>query len=144
MMSCTPILGCRRVPEGPPVVILENSQGVPVRIRVEVMTRPEEQAQGLMNRRHLDPDAGMLFAYPVEQPRQFWMKNTFIPLDMVFIGANRRIVGVVREAQPLTLDRREVDALSQFVLEVNGGFLREHNILPGSRVQFEGIEELRR
>ena len=138
-LGCTSTTVCREEPAGPPEAVMTGRDGKPFRVRVEVVTRPEEQARGLMHRQHLDADSGMLFVYTAEDRRYFWMKNTYIPLDMVFIGANRRIVGIVRNAEPLTAVRREVDAPSQYVLEVNAGFTQRHGIRAGSPVRLENI-----
>lgn len=141
LASCSSTLapGCRSAPEGPARVVLPAATGE-VAVRVEVVRRPEERERGLMYRRHLDEDAGMLFVYPAEGHLRFWMKNTYLPLDMIFIGDNRRIVGVVRRAAPLTEEGREVDAPARFVLEVNGGFCDRHRIQIGGEVRFENVE----
>ncbi|NMB76374.1 MAG: DUF192 domain-containing protein [Myxococcales bacterium] len=131
--------GCRRAPEGPARVFLPSAAGE-VAVRVEVVRRPEERERGLMYRRQLDEDAGMLFVYPAEGRLRFWMKNTYLPLDMIFIGDNRRIVGVVKRAAPLTEEGREVDAPARFVLEVNGGFFERHRVQLGGEVRFENVE----
>ena len=139
-LGCTANPGCRKEASAPPEVILENAQGQPVRVRVEVAASSMEREQGLMHRRHLDPDAGMLFVYPFESEQTFWMKNTFIPLDLFFIGNNRRIVGIVENAKPLSLERLQVDMPSKFILEVNAGFRKKHGIREGGPVRFIGIE----
>jgi uncharacterized membrane protein (UPF0127 family) len=140
VLGCTANPGCRREAKQPPEVILENAQGRAVRVRVEVAASPREREQGLMHRRHLDPDAGMLFVYPFDSVQSFWMKNTYIPLDLLFIGNNRRIMGMVENTKPLSLERLQVDAPSRFILEVNAGFVKKHGIREGSRVRFSGIE----
>lgn len=108
-------------------------------VRVEVARTERDKIRGLMHRRHLAPDAGMLFLYDREEPRSFWMRNTYIPLDMIFIGADHRVVGVVADAEPLTDDGREVDAPSQYVLEVNAGFAARYRIGPGTRARFVNV-----
>ncbi len=121
-----------------PAVILEPPGQPSVRVPVEVARTPAETQRGLMFRRQLDPAAGMLFLF--RRPRQltFWMRNTLIPLDMIFITGELRVLGVVENAEPETDDPREVEGDSQFVLEVNAGFAREHGIGPGTVVRFEG------
>jgi hypothetical protein len=93
-----------------------------------------------MFRRRMDEDAGMIFLFERSEVQDFWMKNTYLPLDMIFIGSDMRVVGVVEDAQPLTETTRTVGQPSQYVLEVNAGFARRHGIGPGSRVTFEGVE----
>jgi uncharacterized membrane protein (UPF0127 family) len=110
-----------------------------VKFRVELAMTPEEQARGLMYRTHLDTDAGMLFVSRAPRPQSFWMKNTLIPLDMIFIGGDRRIVGIVENAQPETETARFVDGLSQYVLEIGGGLSARLGIRAGQPVDFEGV-----
>lgn len=111
----------------------------PVLVGVELARTPSERAKGLMYRKHLDAEAGMLFLF--EQPQQltFWMRNTYVPLDMIFIESSLRVLGVVENAEPLTETSRSVPGQSQYVLEVNAGFSREHGIGPGTMVRFEGV-----
>jgi uncharacterized membrane protein (UPF0127 family) len=94
-----------------------------------------------MNRAKLDPSAGMIFVFAGESQQTFWMKNTLIPLDMIFIAADRHIVGIVENAEPLTLTPRRVAGRSQYVLEVNGGFSAAHHIQAGSLVRIENLGE---
>jgi uncharacterized membrane protein (UPF0127 family) len=141
-LGCAAASGCRKSESKSTVVVLHNAQGDEVRIQVEVVSRPEEKARGLMFRDRLGADQGMLFVYPSEDQHPFWMKNTHIPLDMIFIGANRRIVGVVQNAEPMTTERRAVDLPSQFVLEVNGGFFEAHGMRTGTPVRIEGLPDL--
>jgi uncharacterized membrane protein (UPF0127 family) len=95
--------------------------------------------RGLMDRQSLDADKGMLFVFPTSEHQEFWMKNTFIPLDMVFIESNRRVLGVVRNATPMTEDPRGVEGESQYVLEVNAGFTARHFIDRGTQCEFVGV-----
>lgn len=92
-----------------------------------------------MYRNHLEADAGMLFIFDRDAPLTFWMKNTFIPLDMIFIDGERRIVGIVENAVPETETPRRVQGLSRYVLEIGGGLSRRLGIAPGGQVDFEGI-----
>ena len=105
----------------------------------EVVVTPEQRATGLMNRFSLAPDHGMLFVFERPQPLGFWMKNTYIPLDMIFIGPSLKVVGVVENAEPQTTTLRTPGVPSQYVLEVNAGFTQAHGIAPGQRVKIDGI-----
>jgi uncharacterized membrane protein (UPF0127 family) len=107
--------------------------------RVELAITPSEQERGLMFRKSMDADAGMLFVSENERPHVFWMKNTLIPLDMIFIGANRRIVGIVQNAEPQSLTGRQVDGPSQYVLEIGGGLSASLGIRAGQLVEFKGV-----
>jgi uncharacterized protein len=107
--------------------------------RVEVALTPEEHARGLMYRTRLATDAGMIFVFDEPRIERFWMKNTLIPLDMIFIGADRHIVGVVENAAPETEDERKVGAPSQYVLEIGGGLSAQLGIHAGEPVDFQGV-----
>lgn len=78
----------------------------------------------------------MLFVFPSSEHQEFWMRNTFLPLDMVFIESNRRVLGVVRNATPMTDDPRSVEGDSQYVLEVNAGFTARNHIDRGTQCEF--------
>jgi uncharacterized membrane protein (UPF0127 family) len=111
----------------------------PVLVRVELARTPAERSRGLMHRKHLDPEVGMLFLFDQPQQLTFWMRNTYVPLDMIFIESSMRILGIVENAEPLTDTSRSVPGLSQYVLEVNAGFSREHGFAPGTAVRFQGV-----
>jgi uncharacterized protein len=117
------------LPEGHPAVS----------VRVEIARSEEEVRQGLMFRMQLDEEAGMLFLFDRPQQLSFWMRNTFIPLDMIFIKPDMTVLGVVENAEPRTDTRRMVPGESQYVLEVNAGFSRRHGITAGARIRFEGV-----
>jgi uncharacterized protein len=102
-----------------PLVI--DTEGGARRFTVELAATPEEQAQGLMFRRTLAADAGMLFDLGGTRPATFWMKNTLIPLDMLFISADGRIADIHERAVPLSEAMIESKAPVRAVLELNGG-----------------------
>ncbi len=108
----------------------------PVTFYAEIADDPFERQEGLMGRASMDADHGMLFVFPDEDQRSFWMKDTLIPLDMIFIRADRTILGIVEDAEPNTTVRRSVPGESQFVLEINGGMARSFMIDPGQAVTF--------
>lgn len=110
-------------------------------VQVEVVKTQQTRARGLMYRERMAEDAGMLFLFRAPEHQTFWMRNTYIPLDMIFIGADRRVVGVAENAAPRTDTTREVDGDSQYVLEVNAGFARRWGVGPGTRVEFGGVDE---
>ncbi len=121
-------------------VLIHLFSGKTLSVEVEVARTPQERSKGLMGRRALGKDKGMLFLFPVEQIHTFHMANTFIPLDMVFIDASKRIVGWVENAVPHSRERYRISAPSQYVLEVNAFFCREHGIVSGERVEFRNVE----
>src|SRR5512144_1336235 len=105
---------CKTAPTPATVTIDTGARKVP--FKVELAITAAEHERGLMFREHLDPDAGMLFISDSPHPQVFWMKNTLIPLDMIFIGADWRIAGIVENAEPKTLTSRDVGVPSQYVL----------------------------
>src|SRR4051812_7400661 len=78
-----------------PTVVLEPLGGSPVRVKVELAQTPEQRQRGLMFRKQLAPDSGMLFIFEHPQHNVFWMHNTYLPLDMIFITADWSVLGVV-------------------------------------------------
>ena len=121
-----------------PKVKIETAQGE-VSFQVEVAATSEKREVGLMYRRELPADRGMLFIFPAERVNSFWMKNTPIPLDMIFIGHERKIVGIVHETVPFSLDGRSVSVPSQYVLEINGGLSRRYGFKAGDGVKFDNV-----
>jgi uncharacterized protein len=107
------------------------------RVTVERALDDTTRARGLMYRTRLAADAGMLFSWNVEEPRSFWMLNTCIPLDMLFIAADGTIVGILEQVPTLNTLPRGVPCPAAHVLEVNAGWTRQHGIEPGQRVEFE-------
>jgi len=123
-----------------PKVYLSTASGE-MTVSVEVVSTPATIERGLMFREHLPPDQGMLFLMDHEQPWSFWMHNTLIPLDMLFIKSDMTVAGIVENATPRTDDLRKVDAPSLYVLEVNGGYCAAHKVTAGSKVRFEGVPQ---
>jgi uncharacterized membrane protein (UPF0127 family) len=108
----------------------------PRRVTVELATTPEQMEQGLMYRRHLDPDAGMLFDFATPTLATMWMKNTLIPLDMLFVDEHGRIVNIHERAIPQSLDLIVAAAPVRVVIELNGGSASRLGIKPGDEVIF--------
>jgi hypothetical protein len=104
------------------------------RFAVELAVTPAQRAQGLMFRERLPADAGMLFLYPAEQVISMWMKNTLIPLDMLFIAADGRIVHIAERAVPGSAATISSGQPARAVLELNGGTAARLNIEPGDRI----------
>lgn len=126
--------GCRNDPQKPPA----ESGTVDVTVgakpfRLWVATTPDAQAYGLMNRSSLPADRGMLFVFPREQDLSFWMKNTLIPLDIVYLDAGGRVVSI-KQGRPLDLTGIPSDGPAQFVIELNAGASAAAGLKPGDRV----------
>lgn len=113
---------------------IETAGGGTFRFDVELAETPQQQAQGLMFRRSMAPDAGMLFPYRTAQDTAFWMKNTLIPLDMLFIGPDGRIVNIHERAVPQSTASIPSAGPVIGVLELNGGMAARLGIRPGDRV----------
>jgi uncharacterized protein len=107
--------------------------------RAELATTPVAQAQGLMFREHLDPDAGMLFLFDPPRRVAFWMKNTLIPLDMIFVDAAGRIVDIAARTEPHSLESQGPDLPVAAVLEINGGMAERLGIAIGDRVRLPAL-----
>lgn len=132
------------LPEAPAEKAESGLQQVPLAVTsatgvhnftVEVARTPEEQARGLMHRKSLAPDRGMIFPYNPPQPVAFWMKNTLIPLDMIFVRADGTIARITT-ATPLTLETHPSGEPVAAVLEIAGGRAAELGIRPGDNVQW--------
>lgn len=121
-----------------PQVIFHLSQG-DVPVSVELAITEAEQARGLMYRKELPKGHGMLFLFAQEAIHAFWMKNTYLPLDMIHFNSQGLVVGVVKDALPLTLTSRKINTPSKYVLEVNAGFATELGIVPGTRATMVGL-----
>jgi uncharacterized membrane protein (UPF0127 family) len=106
----------------------------PHHFRVEVAETPSQMEQGLMFRTSLPPDAGMLFIYAQPTVATMWMRNTMIPLDMLFVDAQGRIVNIHQRAVPQSLDVIAATAPVRAVIELNGGTAARLGIEPGDRV----------
>ena len=119
--------------------VILQAQGRTIRVDAEVVRSEEDRARGLMYRKSLADRKGMLFIFPTQEIQTFWMKNTYIPLDMVFIDEAMKVAGVVHNAEPMTETRRAVDAPSRYVLELKGGFCKREGIGQGVKVKFEGL-----
>ena len=139
------VASCRQSAEDGPVrpagswVVLRSDGRPTARVRVKVVREEQERQRGLMFVRAMPRDDGMLFIFEKDEIQSFWMRNTYIPLDMIFINLESKVVGVVEHAKPLTDDSRSVDMPSRYVLEVNAGWARENGVSFGTRVEFIGI-----
>lgn len=101
---------------------------------VEIADDDQERAQGLMYRKSLAPDRGMLFDFKTERSVSFWMRNTYIPLDMIFIRADGRIRSIARNTTPMSDQGVPSGGPVRAVLEIPGGRAAQLGVLPGDRV----------
>lgn len=118
------------------VTLTIGSSGSEHRFTVEVAKTPEEQATGLMNRQSLAPDRGMIFPFEDVRVASFWMKNTLIPLDMIFIRPDGTIANIEANTVPLSLQPVYSMEPVSAVLELAGGRAGELGIKPGDKVEW--------
>jgi uncharacterized membrane protein (UPF0127 family) len=123
-------------------VLLEDASGGVHTVDVEVAATPETRTRGLMWRKELPAGQGMLFIFPEDEVQSFWMRNTLIPLDMLFIDSTGRIVGIIERARPRTLTGRSVGVPGRYVLEVPGGWSQSVGLERGGTVRFQGLESI--
>lgn len=119
---------------GPRIAVIETASGDSHAFTVELAVTPQEMSKGLMNRDEMPENAGMLFLFPAKQPVAFWMKNTLIPLDMIFIDDDGTIKNIHVNAQPHSLDKIWSDGPVKSVLEINGGLSEKLGIAAGDTV----------
>lgn len=101
------------------------------KLSVEIAKTPSEMEYGLMFRRDMAPNHGMIFLFPYPQHIQMWMKNTFLPLDMVFFDEQQRIVAIAANAKPLNEAIIDPGTSAKYVLEINAGLAAKWSLQPG-------------
>jgi len=116
-------------------LVIETAEGTTHRFTVELARSDEEIRRGLMFRENLDAEAGMLFFYSQCRIAHFWMKNTLIPLDMIFIEADGRIASIAAMTEPLSLDIHASGVPVNGVLEIGGGVAAARGIATGDYVR---------
>ncbi|NJL12724.1 MAG: DUF192 domain-containing protein [Microscillaceae bacterium] len=106
------------------------------KIQIEIADNENEKSQGLMNRPQLPAQGGMLFVFEEEAERQFWMRNTLISLDILYLNAAKEIVHIAAYTQPESDAPIPSQKPAQYVVEVNAGFCESHQIKPGDKIAF--------
>jgi uncharacterized membrane protein (UPF0127 family) len=129
------LTGCSPGQEGHPTtsIVIDTPEG-PAKFMVEVAADKASREKGLMYRTKLAPDAGMLFDFREEEFQVFWMKNTPLPLDMLFIRADGTISTIAENAVPYSLDPIQSSEPVRAVLEIRGGRAQALGIQPGNKV----------
>lgn len=117
-------------------VVITTRRGEALNVRVEIVDTPESRARGLMFRRELPEGTGMLFLFPSETNNAFWMKNTFLPLDMIF-AKQGRIVSIIQNAVPQDEKLLQPDHSYTMTLEVPGGYVSRHNVHVGDGFELQ-------
>lgn len=103
---------------------------------IELAETPEEISYGMMYRKSMDPNTGMLFLMGDEAPRSFYMKNTFVPLDIIYINDEGKVVSIQKNAKPLDETSLPSGAPASLVLEVTAGFSDRYGITEGTEVRY--------
>ncbi len=120
------------------LVFLKRSTNATIKlIQIQIADNDDERAEGLMWRKFMPENDGMLFIFDDEEPLTFWMKNTYIPLDMVFADKSGNIVSIYPEATPLSEASIPSGKPAKYVVEVNGGFCARYGITPGDKIEYE-------
>lgn len=126
------------LPVEPQPLVIET-QGGEARFSIEVADDPRERARGLMFRREMDDDRGMLFIFSESSPRAFWMQNTPMPLDLLFIGEDGR-VRAIEAGEPFSTDSIAPRVNARFVLELKAGTAQKSGIEIGDRLRHPLID----
>ncbi len=106
------------------------------KIDVEIVDQEANILQGLMYRRSMAENQGMLFKFPDMRPRSFWMKNTYIPLDIIYVDSDKKIVSIQKNTEPLNASSLPSEGDAQYVVEVNAGFCDAYGIKKGDQINF--------
>lgn len=123
--------------EGEFYFLSDASKDTIKKIDIEIADNSRDQQLGLMYRNYLPEDAGMLFIFEKDQPQSFWMRNTAISLDILFINSKKEIVTIQKYAVPYTDNAIPSYKDAKYVLEVNAGFVDKYNIKEGSLIDFQ-------
>jgi uncharacterized protein len=139
----SPDPGCPADPDGGPPRPLRlgtvHFDAAHTAVAVELAERDEDRMRGLMYRRRLADTQGMLFVFDTREEHPFWMRNTCIPLDMLYIDTDGLIVGIEENTRTLNDENYSTGCSAQYVLEVAGGWSRRHEVRPGQFVRMEGL-----
>lgn len=123
----------------PSTITIHTEMGDQV-LTIEIADTPERRSQGLMYRGELPDRSGMLFIYAISTETAFWMKNTYIPLDMVWISETGNIIGITHNVPPMTLAPRPSPGPVKYVLEIEGGTSESLGIKVGNSVTLPASE----
>ena len=121
------------------VLIVHSSKNACYALEIYVAQNPAQRARGLMNVRHLPDMTGMLFIYEADGMLSMWMKNTFIPLDMLFIRADGTVSSIAYDAEPQSLESVAALEPVRYVLELNAGMADRLGLDKYSRVEWDGM-----
>jgi uncharacterized membrane protein (UPF0127 family) len=121
------------------LTLLTADHKVISKIDIEIADKTETRTQGLMYRNSMKENAGMLFIFDNQEMQNFWMKNTHIPLDILFIDKDMKIVTIQKNTTPFSLDGVPSTAPAQYVLELNAGYSDGYKLKVGDYIQFKRL-----
>jgi len=128
--------GCH---DRPPASVAFHTPAGEVRIEVEIASTEPERARGLMWRDDLAEDQGMLFLFPSEKPLSFWMKNTPLSLDIIFVSSDRRVVSIAAATTPYSTEPIPSRRPARYVVETRAGFCAENGVTVGTPVELPAV-----
>jgi uncharacterized protein len=134
-LACSPALAGECAPDWADL----RQDGIQARFRVEIADDEAERSKGLMFRESMPSFAGMLFVYDTPKNAVFWMKNTLIPLDMLFLDQSGAVIRIISAAEPLTTSPRDGGPGVQYVLEINGGMAGKLGLTEGAELRHPAI-----
>jgi len=108
-------------------------------IKIEIADNNAKRVKGMMDRKSMEIDEGMFFIFPDERRQSFWMKNTHIALDLVFVNANKEIVHIAENCQPYSLKSIPSFEYAKYVVEVNAGYCKEFGVHVGNSIDFKAF-----
>jgi hypothetical protein len=122
--------------EGELAFVRANEKDTIQKLDIEIADNDAERAQGLMYRPSMPENQGMLFIFQTAEPQQFWMKNTVMSLDIIYVGADNKIISIQRHAKPFSEDPLPSEGSALYVVEVNAGFSEKFHIDKGDMIKF--------
>ena len=151
LIACSLLSACGKKPEPAPQVqkfsfrhdgnldILGPDGKVKTTFRIEIAEGQEELMRGLKYRESMEADQGMLFIFPQVDYYDFWMQDTYLPLDMIFASSDESIFQIVENAKPFSEDRIAPDKPNSYVLEINAGLAKQLHITPGDKISWKRL-----
>ena len=116
---------------------VHSDESIKASIAIEIADTPETQMKGLMGRSALDDSSGMLFVFERPEPQNFWMKNTLVPLDIIFVGGDGCIVNIVESTTPMSNQRYRSSGPAKYVVEVREGFAKRFQLDTDTCIQWQ-------
>ncbi|MEM6733954.1 MAG: DUF192 domain-containing protein [Myxococcota bacterium] len=111
-----------------------------ITVALEIADTRDERIRGTTHRESMTADTGMIYVFDTEGRHPFWMKDTYVALDIIHLDSSGKVVGIIADAEPLTVERRRIAVPSRFVIEVLGGYAASKGIVEGSQVTLMNVE----